>query len=54
VLFRSKGLVGVKAGGVRELIIPAADGYGAGGYPPDIAPNETLIFVVQVKKVTAG
>jgi hypothetical protein len=44
------GLIGVRAGGVRELIIPAKDGYGAQGQG-DIAPNETLIFVVQVKSV---
>jgi hypothetical protein len=44
------GLIGVRAGGVRELIIPAKDGYGAAGNQ-GIAPNETLIFVVQVKSV---
>lgn len=48
----NKGLVGVKAGGVRELIIPAADGYGSTGQG-DIKPNETLIFVVEVKSVTS-
>jgi peptidylprolyl isomerase len=49
----NKGLVGVKAGGVRELIIPPADGYGTAGQG-DIKPNETLIFVVEVKSVKAG
>ncbi|HWC35987.1 MAG TPA: FKBP-type peptidyl-prolyl cis-trans isomerase [Mycobacteriales bacterium] len=44
------GLVGVKPGGVRELIIPAADAYGTAGRQ-GIKPNETLIFVVQVKSV---
>ena len=43
----------MKAGGVRELVIPASLGYGAAGSGA-IKPNETLIFVVTVKKVTAG
>lgn len=47
----NQGLIGVKAGGVRELVIPAALGYGATGSPPAIAPNETLIFLVTVKSV---
>jgi peptidylprolyl isomerase len=46
----NKGLIGVRAGGVRELIIPAADGYGTQG-SGSIKPNETLIFVVTVKSV---
>lgn len=46
-----KGLIGVKAGGVRELIIPPALGYGAQGSPPAIKGNEVLIFLVTVKSV---
>jgi peptidylprolyl isomerase len=46
-----KGLVGMKAGGQRELIIPASLGYGAQGSPPAILPNETLIFVVDLVKI---
>lgn len=41
-----QGLVGIKPGGRRELIIPAALAYGTQGSPPSIGPNETLIFVV--------
>jgi peptidylprolyl isomerase len=41
-----KGLVGIKKGGRRKLTIPPELGYGAEGYPPDIPPNETLVFVV--------
>ena len=42
-----KGLVGMKVGGRRELVIPAAMGYGATG-SGSIKPNETLIFVVDL------
>ncbi len=47
----NQGLIGVKAGGTRELIIPASLAYGAGGSPPTIKGNDTLDFVVQVKSV---
>ena len=42
-----KGLVGMRVGGQRELVIPAALGYGANGQG-GIKPNETLIFVVDL------
>jgi peptidylprolyl isomerase len=41
-----KGLVGIKAGGRRKLTIPPEQAYGAEGAPPSIAPNETLVFVI--------
>jgi peptidylprolyl isomerase len=46
-----KGLVGVKKGGRRMLTIPPEMGYGAEGYPPDIPPNETLVFVIDVVSI---
>ena len=42
-----QGLVGMRVGGRRELVIPAALGYGAAG-SGSIRPNETLIFVVDL------
>jgi peptidylprolyl isomerase len=41
-----KGLVGIKEGGRRKLIIPPRQAYGVQGAPPSIGPNETLVFVI--------
>jgi peptidylprolyl isomerase len=46
-----EGIVGMKAGGRRQLTIPPDMAYGAQGAPPDIGPNETLVFVVDLKKI---
>lgn len=46
-----QGLVGMKVGGRRELIIPANLGYGAEGSPPVIPPNAPLVFVVDLKAI---
>ena len=46
-----KGIPGMKEGGRRLLIIPPTLGYGASGSGP-IAPNETLVFVVDLIKVS--
>lgn len=42
------GIVGMKVGGRRELIIPPGQAYGAQGQPPAIKPNETLVFIVDL------
>jgi peptidylprolyl isomerase len=43
-----QGIPGMHVGGQRLLGIPPAQAYGAEGSPPDIAPDETLWFVVEV------
>jgi peptidylprolyl isomerase len=46
-----KGVVGMKVGGRRELVIPPAQAYGSQGSQPSIGPNETLVFVVDLLKL---
>ena len=46
-----KGVVGMKAGGRRELIIPPRLGYGNQSQGPGIAANDTLVFVIDVQKI---
>ena len=43
-----QGVPGMKVGGRRELIIPAALAYGAKGSPPKIPPNAPLVFVIDL------
>ena len=45
-----RGMVGMRKGGRRLLIIPPDQGYGPQGSGP-IGPNETLIFAVDLKKL---
>ncbi|MGB7685628.1 MAG: FKBP-type peptidyl-prolyl cis-trans isomerase [Solirubrobacterales bacterium] len=46
-----EGIPGMKVGGRRELVIPGELAYGPEGSPPEIGPNETLIFVVDMLNV---
>src|ERR1039458_5198919 len=42
------GVAGMRVGGRRRLVIPPHLGYGERGAPGAIAPNETLLFVVDL------
>ena len=46
-----QGVAGMKVGGRRQLVIPADLAYGPQGSPPNIGPNETLIFVIDLLKI---
>jgi len=46
-----QGVAGMKIGGIRNLTIPPELGYGAGGFPPVIPANSTLIFEVELLAV---
>jgi peptidylprolyl isomerase len=48
------GIPGMQVGGQRLLGIPPDQGYGAQGSPPDIAPGETLWFVVEIVETKPG
>jgi FKBP-type peptidyl-prolyl cis-trans isomerase len=45
------GVVGMKAGGIRRLIIPHELGYGKYGVEPDIPGFATLIFDLELLKI---
>lgn len=45
-----EGLLNMRVGGVRQIVIPPALGYGASG-SQGVAPNETLNFVVTLLQV---
>lgn len=43
-----EGVVGMRVGGQRQLVIEPHLGYGARGAPPDVPPNARLHFDVEV------
>jgi peptidylprolyl isomerase len=46
-----QGVVGMRVGGRRQLVIPPDLAYGPQGQPPTIGPNETLIFDIDLLKI---
>ena len=46
-----EGVVGMKPGGRRMLVIPPEQAYGAQGQG-SIGPNETLVFVIDLEKIS--
>lgn len=46
-----QGIVGMKVGGQRTLIVPPSLGYGSTGYPGTIPGNATLVFDVELLNV---
>jgi peptidylprolyl isomerase len=45
-----QGVVGMREGGRRKLIIPPELAYGAQGFPPDIPPDAALIFDIDLER----
>lgn len=46
-----QGVSGMNVGGRRKITIPPAMGYGATGAGGAIGPNETLVFVVDLRSI---
>lgn len=46
-----KGLVGMKVGGERRLVVPAAQAYGSVSPSESIPANSDLVFVVKLLKI---
>lgn len=43
-----RGVPGMKAGGVRKVVVPAALGYGKRGAPPRVPPDTPVVFEIEL------
>jgi FKBP-type peptidyl-prolyl cis-trans isomerase FkpA len=50
----TQGLIGLRQGGKRTLIIPASQAYGATGSGDKIPPNASIVFDVELISVVKG
>lgn len=46
-----QGVPGMQVGGLRRLILPPSLAYGSAGAAPDIPPNATLVFEIELLAV---
>ena len=46
-----RGIVGMRVGGRRKLVVPSKLGYGKKGSGPEIPPNATLLFDVTLERI---
>ena len=46
-----RGIVGMRVGGRRKLVVPSKLGYGKKGSAPEIPPNATLLFDVTLERI---
>ena len=46
-----EGVEGMRIGGRRKLTIPSEKAYGPTGQPPDIPPDATLVFVIDLLRI---
>ena len=47
-----RGVVGMRVGGLRRIVIPPDLAYGAAGSPPRVPGNATLLFEVELVEIS--